>query len=37
MRPVIDLAGVSVVKGDVKILEKVTWRVEPDEQGADGA
>ena len=31
MRPVIDLAGVSLVKGDVKILEKVTWRVEPDE------
>src|SRR5687767_3419235 len=34
MRPVIDLQGVSVVQGNVTILEKISWRVEPDQHWA---
>lgn len=34
MRSVIDLQGVSVVRGDVRILDQITWRVEPDQHWA---
>lgn len=34
MRPVLDLQDVSLVGGDVRILDKVTWRVDPDQHWA---
>jgi len=34
MRPVIDVQGVSVIRGDVTILDKISMRVEPDQHWA---